>query len=635
MRPSAFALAIALVLPTFVLAAPPISEQQAVSAACELAGRIGDYTSRHPHEPGVCPAWADVGAGAAEVEHREVVLIHSYPDLEPSYYYVALRTNDTGEGTFVTLDAVTGEWQAFGSTHSRASFPAVSRPEAAELASRQTGTHIVASSLRAVSMPNKHIYWYWADGAPAEQSARQLFINLNDPSDVHTTPDDEIAPRPAQQPPPPESQTDRSVHGTEPEGSGRYPTSYDISDVPHHYQLTSYDCGPASSEMVMDYYGADIVQGDIADVANSNSSVGCYTDDLRRTGHFSGISTAAQNPSLYGYDERKLGYGSMENRWSYPNTSDPDYADRYNDLREIISQDFPLIPLTWYDSSHGGGHYRVIKGYNDSTNVFIVHDPWYTGTYQGPDVNFNQNFFVDNLWTNWYRWALFMCPWEVQIDCPTDVYQGDTFTVNAIIYYQGPHPYEGQDSASSRSVTISMSQIFSLASGETATVSLPGSAPSGVGNFVSWQVVADTVELGGIISVRAEGYITDSSSSYSSYADSIGGWASQGVTIWPATGVDDAMANTLALHPARPSPFTGETALELELPPEAGEVRLSIYDAAGRRVKTLVEGPVEPGRRELVWNGTDDEGRRVAAGVYFALLDCDAGSRSQKIVLMR
>jgi flagellar hook assembly protein FlgD len=107
------------------------------------------------------------------------------------------------------------------------------------------------------------------------------------------------------------------------------------------------------------------------------------------------------------------------------------------------------------------------------------------------------------------------------------------------------------------------------------------------------------------------------------------------VTIWPQTGIDDSPPVALALHPARPSPFAGETMLELELPADAGEVLLAIYDAAGRRVRTLVEGPSEPGCSELVWDGTDSNGRRVAAGVYFARCCCDAGSRSRKIVLMR
>ena len=500
MRPAAFALALALALPTLAPAAPPVTETDAIEAAEQLAARVGGYSARHPHAPGGCAVWA-----AGDVAPGTPLLIHSYPDLEPSYYYIPLGS-ERGDATFVTVDAVTGDWQAFGERAGRASFPEVTGAQAAERAATELGPAVSPADLRVVSMPNKHLYWYWRDGPPAAPS-RELFINLSDPADVHRAPDEEIAP------PQPQLGTPRASAAQGYPGAGtptgqrgtRFPPAYNISSVPHHYQGTWFNCGPAASEMVMDYYGADIYQEDIADVANCTSSWGTYTDDLRRTGHFSAISTASQNPSLQGYDERKLGYGSMENRWSYPDNTDPDYPDRYNDLKELISSDFPIIPLTWYDSSHATGHFRVIKGYNDSTNVFIVHDPWYTGAYQGPDVNFNQPFLVDNLWTQWYRWALFVCPWEVQVSAPANVGFGATFTVQAIIYYHGPHPFEGQDGASSREVEIDMSSIFTLAPGETALQTLPGTAPSGVGNLVTWDVVADTVELGGVFDVVARG----------------------------------------------------------------------------------------------------------------------------------
>jgi hypothetical protein len=535
MRPFAFAVAIALALPTLASAAQPITTTDALDTTQSLAAKVGGYSARHAGEPGAFAPWADAG-----VTTGGPILIHSYPALEPSYYYVPLRSETGGAGSFVTVDAVTGDWQAFGRQRTRSPFPAVGRTEAAALAGTELGVAVSPDQLRAVSMPNKHIYWYWSDASGAralEESgavpSREFFINTGDPSDVHRGPDEEISPPQSRHGAIDDSPDIDDGAPRAARSDQRFPSSYDISSVPHYYQLTSYDCGPASAEMVMDYYGADITQGDISDVANAVNPSGCYTDDLRRTGHFSAISSAAQNGSLWGYDERKLGYGSMENRWSYPTSgTDPDYADRYNDLKDLISSDFPIIPLTWYDSNHNSGHYRVVKGYNDSTNVFIVHDPWYTGTYQGPDVNFNQTFFVDNLWTNWYHWALFMCPWEVQVDCPSDVIKGATFTVDAIVYYHGPHPFEGQDPASSRTVTIDTSPLFSLAPGEVATQSLPGSAASGIGNLVSWQVVADTVELGNVISVRAEGYISDSCTSYGSYADSIGGWGSKGVTIW-------------------------------------------------------------------------------------------------------
>jgi predicted outer membrane repeat protein len=428
---------------------------------------------------------------------------------------------------------VTGQWQAFGNRVHRGDFPRVTREAAARSASDALGARLSPSDLRAVGMPNKHLYWQ-----AGEPGGREVFINIADRSDIHIGLDEDISP-PQRSYEPPVDAAERSTGweapGAPDEGEFHrdYPDSYDIAGVPYHVQQGAYDCGPASAEMVMDYWGADIDQQDIADVANCLSPGGSYNDDIRRSGHFSAVSTAVQNASLQGYDERKLGYAALDQWWSLGGTGDPDYPDRYNDLRTLVSSDYPLLLLTLYNTS-GSGHFRVVKGYNDITDVFIVHDPWYSDPYQGPDVNFNQTFFVDTLWAGIAsRWATLIMPWEVQVSAPANVGFGATFTVQAIIYYHGPHPFEGQDGASSREVEIDMSSIFTLAPGETALQTLPGTAPSGLGNLVTWDVVADTVELGGVFDVVARGLISDSSTSYASgYSDSIGGWGNQGVTIW-------------------------------------------------------------------------------------------------------
>ena len=319
----------------------------------------------------------------------------------------------------------------------------------------------------------------------------------------------------------------------------------------------------------------------------------------------------------------------------YPGTGDPDYPDRYNDLKELVSTDFPVLVLTWYDTSHNGGHFRVIKGYNDTTNVFIVHDPWYTPPYQGPDVNFNQAILVDNLWTQWYRWGTLICPWEVDVSAPDEVGKGETFTVQAVVYYHGPHPFENQDGASSREAVIDTSPLFTLATGETATKTITGTGASGIGNLVTWQVVADTVELGNVISVMARGLISDSSTSYASYSDSIGGWGSQGVTITDQSGIDDLSPTELVLHSPRPSPFTGTTTMQLDVPAGAEHVRLAVYNVRGQLVRTLADGALPPGRPEFIWKGEDDAGQPVSAGIYFARCESEVGASMQKLVLMR
>ena len=90
-------------------------------------------------------------------------------------------------------------------------------------------------------------------------------------------------------------------------------------------------------------------------------------------------------------------------------------------------------------------------------------------------------------------------------------------------------------------------------------------------------------------------------------------------------------AGALEFLGARPSPFSGSTTLAYRLP-AAGAVRLAIVDAAGRRVRSLVDGTVAGGIQTAAWNGLDDAGRRAPAGLYFAVLDSPAGRTVTRLV---
>ena len=64
-------------------------------------------------------------------------------------------------------------------------------------------------------------------------------------------------------------------------------------------------------------------------------------------------------------------------------------------------------------------------------------------------------------------------------------------------------------------------------------------------------------------------------------------------------------------------------------------VRIEVYDAAGRIVRTLVNSRALAGRGTVVWNGTDRAGRALPDGVYFCKLLADSKSFTQKLVLQR
>ncbi len=83
-----------------------------------------------------------------------------------------------------------------------------------------------------------------------------------------------------------------------------------------------------------------------------------------------------------------------------------------------------------------------------------------------------------------------------------------------------------------------------------------------------------------------------------------------------------------------PNPFSRTVAIRFGVP-KACQASLKIYNAAGQLVKTLVDGMVEPGIHDLVWNGTDNHERRMSAGIYFYEFEAENYSSTRKIVLVR
>ena len=95
-----------------------------------------------------------------------------------------------------------------------------------------------------------------------------------------------------------------------------------------------------------------------------------------------------------------------------------------------------------------------------------------------------------------------------------------------------------------------------------------------------------------------------------------------------------ALPTDFALHPAYPNPFNAEVALSFDLP-QAAAVALVLYDALGRPVRHLVDGPLAAGRYRFVWDGRDRDGRVVASGIYFYRLVADSFVGVGRLALVR
>jgi hypothetical protein len=99
-------------------------------------------------------------------------------------------------------------------------------------------------------------------------------------------------------------------------------------------------------------------------------------------------------------------------------------------------------------------------------------------------------------------------------------------------------------------------------------------------------------------------------------------------------GVDGAAApaSGFTLHGASPLPSRGAVELAYRLP-RPGRVKVAIYDDEGRRIATVAEGDEPSGERRARWDGRGASGSRVAAGVYFAVVDFMGERRAARVVL--
>jgi hypothetical protein len=89
-----------------------------------------------------------------------------------------------------------------------------------------------------------------------------------------------------------------------------------------------------------------------------------------------------------------------------------------------------------------------------------------------------------------------------------------------------------------------------------------------------------------------------------------------------------------ALGPGRPNPFANSTTLSFSMQRE-GTARLAIFDASGRIVRELVNGPVAAGTHTRVWDGRNDRGAVVPSGIYFYRLDAGGQQRQEKLLRLK
>ncbi len=103
----------------------------------------------------------------------------------------------------------------------------------------------------------------------------------------------------------------------------------------------------------------------------------------------------------------------------------------------------------------------------------------------------------------------------------------------------------------------------------------------------------------------------------------------------PPASVHDAAPPPIArLLPPWPNPFNPRTTIAFELDVDS-EVEVSLHDMRGARVAGLLSEFRPAGRHELVWDGCDEAGRRLASGVYLVRLRTAGLERMSRVVLLK
>ncbi len=109
-------------------------------------------------------------------------------------------------------------------------------------------------------------------------------------------------------------------------------------------------------------------------------------------------------------------------------------------------------------------------------------------------------------------------------------------------------------------------------------------------------------------------------------------------TLRSLVGIGDDLGSQVpvefSLEQNYPNPFNPTTTIKYGLK-EQVKVSLKIYNILGQVVKTLVSGNQTAGYKQVVWDGTNEFGAKVASGVYIYRIEAGNFVKSQKMILMK
>ncbi|MBI2577885.1 MAG: C39 family peptidase [Candidatus Wildermuthbacteria bacterium] len=140
-------------------------------------------------------------------------------------------------------------------------------------------------------------------------------------------------------------------------------------NIPFYKQMTDYSCGPASLQMVLEYFGKHVAQKTLGKIMDTSSKDG--------TNHKALIRAATKN-GLYCYVNNE---------------------STLHEIKHFLCRDVPVL-VHFIDPSGDDGHYAVAAGYKNGE--LILNDPWNGKGFRLSEMDFMARWHdPKNIYKNW------------------------------------------------------------------------------------------------------------------------------------------------------------------------------------------------------------------------------------------
>ena len=83
-----------------------------------------------------------------------------------------------------------------------------------------------------------------------------------------------------------------------------------------------------------------------------------------------------------------------------------------------------------------------------------------------------------------------------------------------------------------------------------------------------------------------------------------------------------------------PNPFNPSTIIKYALP-EASHVTVKVFNMLGQEVRTILDQEQSSGVKQVLWNGRNNYGSKVASGIYIYAIKANDFYKAKKMILMK